>query len=238
MVKTWAFLSKVRQVLYISASWFSTNHSSGRMMHCFLTYPVVNLGVGPFDITPCLGLSGISAPLPGSRLRDLDEDVELAVEVEISCALTLDWRCWMLPVHGLGSIKSCPATIYQVHKKHGPVNWWLNLNGTRVHMQGYCVNDKPESFIISVILMLHSMNSIWIHYILYQDVKDSLVRNWQRVLDQNGATLGYIQMTLTCHRIIWCWMMNPMESSAIWAFVSRTGENPLTEMSTRNFPGG
>lgn len=52
-----------------------------------------NLGVGPFDITPCLGLSGISAPLPGSRLRDLDEDVELAVEVEISCALTLDWRC-------------------------------------------------------------------------------------------------------------------------------------------------
>jgi hypothetical protein len=62
------------------------------MMHCFLTYPVVNLGVGPFDITPCLGLSGISAPLPGSRLRDLDEDVELAVEVEISCALTLDWR--------------------------------------------------------------------------------------------------------------------------------------------------
>jgi hypothetical protein len=100
----------------------------------------------------------------------LDEDVELAVEVEISCALTLDWRFWILPVHGLGSIKSCPATTYQVHKKHDPVNSWLNLNGTKIYMQGNCVNDKAESFIISVILMLHSMNSIWIHSELYQDV--------------------------------------------------------------------
>jgi len=54
---------------------------------------VVSFGVGQLVITPSLGLSGISAPLPGSRLRDLDDDVELPVEVEISWALTRDWSC-------------------------------------------------------------------------------------------------------------------------------------------------
>jgi hypothetical protein len=54
---------------------------------------VVSFGGGPLDITPALGLSGISAPLLGSRLKDLDDDVELAVEVEINWALTLDWSC-------------------------------------------------------------------------------------------------------------------------------------------------
>ena len=54
---------------------------------------MVSFGVGQLDITPGLGLSGISAPLPGSRLRDFDDDVELPVEVEISWALTRDWSC-------------------------------------------------------------------------------------------------------------------------------------------------
>jgi len=54
---------------------------------------VVSFGVGQLAITPGLGLSGISAPLLGSRLRDFDDDVELPVEVEISWALTRDWSC-------------------------------------------------------------------------------------------------------------------------------------------------
>jgi hypothetical protein len=112
------------------------------MLFCFPTYPVDNLGVGPFVITPCLEFSGISAPLPGSTLSDFDEDVELAVEVEISCALTLDWRCWMPPVHGLGSIKSCPDTMCQIHKNRDPVNQRLNLNYVRVRVQRDCVNNK------------------------------------------------------------------------------------------------
>ena len=77
-------------LLWTLEFYFSADYSNGRPLCFYHTYPVVNFGVGPLDIIPCLGLSGISAPLPGSRLKDFDDDVELAVEDEISWALTLD----------------------------------------------------------------------------------------------------------------------------------------------------
>lgn len=77
-------------ILGISEFYVSADYNNCRLPYLFFTYPVVSFGVRQFDITPGLGLSGISAPLPGSRLRDLDDDVELAVEVEMSWALTRD----------------------------------------------------------------------------------------------------------------------------------------------------